>query len=530
MLRGIFALFFRSLRGDSRSVWVHATWFFLLAVIYVSMWIAQEQSAFYGAPGLLFFRSVVYANAVFITLLGISYFSSAISEEKEEDTLGLMTMAGISPLGILLGKSTTRLFQVFLLLAVQYPFTLLAITLGGLLVDQIYAAYAALIAYTILLANVGLFFSVLCRRNRDAAGLTTLWMVAYGFVPIFAYAGYYFLAFGPGKSDPRWAEIAPIVTPLLLWVSETNIFGQLNFVTETGYQFALTPQLVSNTLGGLGLFLLSWWLFGFVSHDPAPEATTRALVPRKTGRFRWFGAGRAWNAALAWKDFHFIAGGWFGIVVRCGLYVGLYWMAFAATYPWDQPTSQRQVSWRDVTWGYQVFVVPLFAVDCAMCASRLFQEEIRHQTLSTLLMLPRNVAHVVFMKIAGCLAAVTPGIIALFSAFFLLRDTQMSWHEFARDPTWFWLVANLIFAIHLSAMLSLYLRWGALAMSIALTVGSMMIETMIVTSIYSAMTVPGQMPLIDHRVLMGIMAVPVLIGCAGCHMIILLGLPALGRK
>ena len=131
MLRGIFALFFRSLRGDARSVWVHLSWLFLLLVIYVALWFAQEQSAYVGAPGREFFRSVTYLNAIFVTLLGVSYFSSAISEEKEEDTLGLMTMAGISPLGILLGKSTTRLFQVFLLLAVQYPFTLLAITLGG---------------------------------------------------------------------------------------------------------------------------------------------------------------------------------------------------------------------------------------------------------------------------------------------------------------------------------------------------------------------------------------------------------------
>ena len=131
MLRGIFALFFRSLRGDSRSVWVHLAWLFLLLVIYIALWFAQVQADYLGAPGRNFFRYVIYLNAIFVTLLGVSYFSSAISEEKEEDTLGLMTMAGISPLGILLGKSTTRLFQVFLLLALQYPFTLLAITLGG---------------------------------------------------------------------------------------------------------------------------------------------------------------------------------------------------------------------------------------------------------------------------------------------------------------------------------------------------------------------------------------------------------------
>ena len=139
MLRGIFALFFRSLRGDTRSVWVHVSWMFLLLVIYALMWFAQWTEKFVGAPGLMFFRTVLITNAVFMTMLGISYFSSAISEEKEEDTLGLMTMAGISPLGILLGKSTTRLFQAALLLAVHDPLSAMADTDVGLL-EQVLAS------------------------------------------------------------------------------------------------------------------------------------------------------------------------------------------------------------------------------------------------------------------------------------------------------------------------------------------------------------------------------------------------------
>ena len=44
MLRGVFALLFRSLRTDSRSVRIHLLWFFLLAVIYIALWSAQETS------------------------------------------------------------------------------------------------------------------------------------------------------------------------------------------------------------------------------------------------------------------------------------------------------------------------------------------------------------------------------------------------------------------------------------------------------------------------------------------------------
>lgn len=526
MWRGIFALFFRSLRSDARSIGVFLTWMFLLFVIYGSMISAHVQSAFRGAPGLLFFSYVIYTNAIFISLLGISYFSSVITEEKEEDTLGLMTMAGISPIGILLGKSTTRLFQVLLLLAVQYPFTLLAITLGGLVPNQIYAAYLAEFAFTILLANMGLFCSVICRRNRDAAAMTTLMMISYIFGPLFALAGYEFLKNGPGSNDPRWIVLAPFLMPPLEWISRTSIFGELYQVTETGDPLALTPQLISNTLGGIALFFLSWLLFGLISQEPAAESTARALVPRRTGRLWLFSAGRAWDAALAWKDFHFISGGWFGLLMRCGLYIGLYWLSYVACYPWYDPSGSVMVRWHDVTWGFQFFVVPLFTVDCALIASRLFQEEIRYQTLSALLMLPRSVPHIVYSKLAGCLFALAPGLIALIVAFTALSESKSALVEMIDEPAAWWFLANLFLVVHLSALFSLYLRWGAFAMSLAVTIGGMTVTVVLIEMMMFTMGFGGM----HHDTVFGLMVLPIVLICVACHLVTLLRLPALGEK
>lgn len=520
MLRSIFALFFRSLRSDGRSIWVHLSWLFLLLVIYIAMLFAQEQSRFRGAPGLQFFRTVIYLDAAFVTLLGISYFSSAISEEKEEDTLGLMTMAGISPLGLLLGKSTTRLFQVFLLLAVQYPFTLLAITLGGLMPDQIYSAYAALLAYTALLANAGLLFSVLSRRNRDASAMTVLWLVAYIFGPLFALVG---LASIRYTSDPFWSEWSATLSPILEWVSQISVFTELYRATETGSQFEWTPQLISNSVAALLFFLLSWCLFCYVSHEAAPETANRSLVPKRTSRLRWFSAGRAWNLALSWKDFHFIAGGWFSILIRCGLYLGLFGLAVGATIPWDQPKEYREIRWHDVTYGYEIFVVPLFAVDCILCASRVFNEEIRHQTLASLLMLPRSIPHLVYSKIAGCLFGLIPGAIAVAASFLLLPGGYDNLTSWIGEPGAWWFGLNLILMIHLCLVASLYLRWGAIAMAFGLTSGSMMLSTMLLSLVaFPAGVRPDQF--------LGVLAIPVVMAIIGCHLLILLRLPALGEK
>ena len=131
MLPGAFALVERSLRIDARTRSTHLLRLGLIAAIYMAFCRAMLNEFLFAAPGLDFFRGIAFLNAIFASVLGIGFFSSVITEEKEEDTLGLMLMAGISPLGILAGKSVGGLWQAMLMIAVQYPFGLLAVTLGG---------------------------------------------------------------------------------------------------------------------------------------------------------------------------------------------------------------------------------------------------------------------------------------------------------------------------------------------------------------------------------------------------------------
>ncbi len=526
MLRGVFALLFRSLRTDSRSVRIHLLWFCLLAVIYIALWSAQEMSSLFGAPGQIFFRYVVYLNAAFVTLLGVGFFSSAITEEKEEDTLGLMTMAGISPLGILMGKSTSRMFQVMLLLAIQYPFTLLAVTLGGLVPSQIASAYVSLFAYTILLANVGLLCSVLCRRSRDSAGLTTLWLVGYGFAPALAYGGYQYLIFTKGWTFSNFDQNL-ILTPLK-WLSESTFVSELYVATESGHEFTWSPQIVSNAVGGLCCFLLSWFLFRFVVRDPAPEASSRGFVARRTSRaWRWFSAGRAWDMSLVWKDFHFIGGGWAGVTIRGLLYLGLYVMCYFANRPstWGQtPYSGWTLRWEDVTFGFLLFSHPLLAIDIALCASRLFQEEIKGQTLSSLLMLPRSIPDVAYSKVLGCGLGLLPGVLAnLGGVLFLPGGTKLVGEALNEPGIWWWLM-NLVLLIHLTVVLSLHLRWGALALAFGLTTGLMFLSGILI----SVMSIGGGRYAGEET--LGGLAVMIGFVCVACHAVVLVRLPKLGER
>ena len=172
MFHGTLTLMSRSLRVDSRLLRTHLFRLLFVGIILMVLFQTQMMGLIMGAPGLRFFYAMAYLNFMFITLAAISFFATAITEEKEEDTLGLLKMAGLSPVSILLGKSSPRLIVATTLLSLQFPFTLLAITLGGIALAQVLAAFWSLLAYMVFVANLALFFSVVCKRSRAAAGRT----------------------------------------------------------------------------------------------------------------------------------------------------------------------------------------------------------------------------------------------------------------------------------------------------------------------------------------------------------------------
>mgnify|MGYP000563087715 CR=1 FL=1 len=114
------AMFTRALRSDTRRLRPHLFRMLFAGLILGSLVMAHIQSLSLGAPGLFFFGNILWLNLVLIVLAAVSFLSTAITEEKEEGTLGLLMLAGVSPLAMLLGKSSTRLFSTALLLVVPF--------------------------------------------------------------------------------------------------------------------------------------------------------------------------------------------------------------------------------------------------------------------------------------------------------------------------------------------------------------------------------------------------------------------------
>ncbi len=524
---GAFALLERSLRVDSRALSPHLARLGLLGAIYFSLCYALTTSFMFGAPGLRFFQGIAYLDATFMTLLGIGFFSTSITEEKEEDTLGLMLMAGISPLGILAGKSGGRLWQSLLLIAVQYPFVMLAVTMGGVMHSQVWSVTVALLAYMVFLAGFGLLCSTLAPRSQTASVWMVIGLLIYFVVPSVAVSW--------SISHTTWLLNQRGTTPqttlfrtLIEGIGDICVFLQMGKILTTGFRdTAWSTQVVTNVLAGVACVALSWLFFGVATRSPSTEGGSRGLVTRNR-QLSPFYAGRTWINPFVWKDFHFVSGGMGMILVRVVYYGGLSLVALAI----ENKNDPYAMSWFGTIFFLVWFSV---VVDAARVLSRSMQDEVRGQTLASLMMLPRSANGIVYSKFAGAMLGWLPGpIIGLI--FTIVSPTmregieQMLYEQNGVNGIVVITMLILYFALipHYAAFFALYVRWGAVALAIGMTIATYFVLMMGLS--ICLMLASGTGPINSAELLLFVISIVLFFICAACHIGVMLRVQALGSK
>jgi ABC-type transport system involved in cytochrome c biogenesis permease component len=402
----ILALFTRSLRVESRASSTYLKRMAFLALILLCLVQAREFSPRIGAPGLAFFSFVLHLNVIFISLAGLTYFASAITEEKEEETLGLLKMSGLNSVSILLGKSTSRLLGAVMLLLVQLPFALLAITLGGVALHQIVAAYATLLAYTVFFCNLALFCSVASRGTPQAAGLAGVIAVGFLSASTLVEGAAVFLVFQDWA--PGGSFLLTVLHGVARVLERANPFVQLHAILQVGStEHPISFQVLSNLALGLACFLLAWWSFGFFTREQKTPAPVRGFFLSRRGAIvRWLGVGRPWRRALAWKDFHFLAGGRLMLAARIVAIPAI--LALIFTLAWENRTVPPGERMHGVGAGTMVTCVIVAAIEVIAYAARFFQDEVRWGTLPRLMLLPLSARELAAAKLVGLLPALAP--------------------------------------------------------------------------------------------------------------------------
>jgi hypothetical protein len=363
-------------------------------------------------------------------------------------------MTSLNPLAILLGKSTSRLCGALLLLLGQFPFTIFAITLGGVSLGQIVAVYCTLGSYTFLLCNLALLGSVLARRTAGAATFCVCVLaVLLGSGPFFGFVHDWLPRF------PRLQSAAARASDVL-W--NATPIARLEEVLGTTFVGAPAGwQVASNLALGLGSFLLAWAAFER-SCDRAPDSSISGgaahvdAVPSRRSRHP-----RVWKNALLWKDFHFVCGGSVGFAIRTICY------AFALL-----PFVCREFDfWPDlaaispVVSGLASFVL---TIDVALLSSRIFGLELPEQTLPALATLPYPMKTIAYHKALGGLLAFAPVVVVIVAVQFL----ALQFPAFTRGRLPFSMTGMLVIQalsgwvrivllVHVVAWLSLYMKRGA---------------------------------------------------------------------
>ena len=495
MLHQVLALTVRSLREDTRSVRSHLLRFAFVLFVFALLLSVQQEFRTRSAPGLWLFQYLCWANFALITIGGLSVFATAITEEKEEGTLGLLRMAGISPVSLLLGKSTTRLLTALLILAVQFPFTLLAITLGGVLWNQILAVYVELAAWLIVVANIGLMASVMCARSSSAGSLSGFAMAFWLIIVPLLYA----LAMALNR---EFGGIFAWLLEPFEWGFHANAVNRLNVILTTGvsddiWTWGVTGQL----LVALGLFLLATFTFDWFTRDNPVLAPTRWWIPKRRTRrtgpvaapaasgvpgkpsnpffFPGLSPVPAWSNALLWKDFHFLSGGYITAGFKLIGYgaIVLLFLVFMLFVEIRSPNPEQLIR----TAGGTALAIGLLggAVELGIIASRVFWEETRWNTWPALVMLPRSLAYVCWSKVGGMALSVVPALLWSGLGFLINVDQMLRWgpdvDDFLMALTFG--TAYYVLFLHVTAYVSLWVKWGALPLSFVLLfiVGPMLI-------------------------------------------------------
>ncbi|MFY9256062.1 MAG: hypothetical protein WAO83_21590 [Fuerstiella sp.] len=458
MINGTQTLFNWSLRADARSIYPHVVRAVFAGFMLLAILAAWADSVGGMAPGLYFFEWLCGLNVLIISVSGISYFVSAVTEEKDSGTLALLRLAGVSPLAIVLSKSTSRLISALMLLMTQVPFTFLAITLGGVTWQQIIAAYLALAAWMCLVANVALFCSVRCQTSGRAASLATSILLL-------------FFAIGPllqsvaGLKGIPW--ISPRVVTACMELHEqqqlTSIVPRLAQIFASNSNLIMLAEQFWRGLGfGVVMFGLSVVLFNRYSEplESNPHGSS-AKVRRYT-------VGRCWKLPVIWKDFLFFMGGKSFLIVKSLGYVVLVG-GFLWFHNLEQPNSSEWLS-SDLTRTAFLTVTLLLSVELLLYSSSSLFLEVRESAIASLRMLPIQTPVILLQKIAAGVLATSPAIITLAVLWAYKPQAFLGYNDFPE------MVVSWLFAIslstHLCVLLSLYTRWAALPLAILLSVAA----------------------------------------------------------
>lgn len=249
----------------------------ILSIVSLSILIAINGSlAAYSSPasGLLpwFFIGVIIAESALVCLVLPSATATAISGERERQTLDVLLTTNMTPFEIIIGKYLSCLMYVALLLISTLPMVSIVFVYGSISFLQILALYGSILVVAMYLASFGIFFSTVCKKSSSATIMSflTIGLMIFGTIILVAICAvavelrnelYYhqihvLRTMKEFSYDPFFAilyfnpaaTVVDVVGHLVGFNFSTRVFGGMNYIISD----------MSNNLRP-GSFMLKYW-------------------------------------------------------------------------------------------------------------------------------------------------------------------------------------------------------------------------------------------------------------------------------
>jgi ABC-type transport system involved in multi-copper enzyme maturation permease subunit len=479
---GSLTLLHRAIRADALSWKWHAVRFGSACFLLILLIQAHVMTLGRGTSGRMFFEYVAQLNYLLMTLIGIGFFPTTITEEKEDGTLPLLILSGMPPLTILLAKAVGRLWSILLIFLAQLPFSFLALMLGGLTVWQILAVWWALFAYLVGLSGLGVAWSVVSSQGYRAARgmLASVLLLNFGGMAAEALADWLVLQ----KMIPARGAVQSVAERLGQLNQQISPMHRIRILlqSDSGVSLFHAESFTYFTIG-IVLFLVAMLLFRRMTeyaHEPItrPPGLARARADRKTRR--------PWGEPLAWKEFQFLMSGLPGFAVQC---LGLAVLLTVGYFSQRGLEKLLRLHFHEMAF---VGLWSLFVLELTYFASRTFAWEQRAGTLPTLLMLPRSLVGVIVAKLTGGLLGCTPPLLAIAVMSIMTGQSPIHFDGGAWDGIA--ILGSLLVLLHLTALFSLDYPWAAipLALGTFVVVGGLVFPFAAITSFVFAQKGPEE--------------------------------------
>jgi ABC-type transport system involved in multi-copper enzyme maturation permease subunit len=453
------ALFRRTLMLDCRHWLTYAMRFLLVITMLPALAIFASWSKS-QAVGLVYFKALMLINVLFISLAGLTFFASSVSEEREDQTLEILALSGIAPGSLLLAKSTSRLLNGVLLLAAQLPMTMLAITLGGVGPWQILCCYVTLFAYMIFLCNLALVASVLAPRTIVASTVVLLSALGLYGIP-------YLIKFSLGFTiTTRIGLFLDALTDAWLRFCPITRLNEIVMPGFSGEPFATTVWLnlaAGGILFGIAVALFHW-NFGRDTRSAGRQNWCRYLpkIPPRIGER--LQAARVWDGrALVWKDFHYLNGGRHAVALKVLLLFGLFLFSLLIVTGGLRIALNERFQLAMLGKIMALSAAGLGAAEFIFISARTFRHELRRDTFIGLMTLPVNLRNLIAAKFGGGLLSLLPTIIYGFIGVLLIAPSPADFATVLGHRGFWGSLSSVLLLGHLALACSLYLCWGSVA-------------------------------------------------------------------